>query len=71
MARYRNGYRMMWDKAGRYVRRLKYFPEVGSCDSNNQMKGVMPALPGECRLSGKQAATILEKCADHPDTKDS
>jgi hypothetical protein len=30
----------------------------------------MPALPGELMLTGKQAATILEKVADDPETRD-
>ena len=44
---------------------------MGTCDPRNQHKGVMPALPGELMVTGKQAATILEKVADDPETRDS
>ena len=70
MSRYRNGYKMMWEKAGRYVCRLPKFPKPGTCDSRNQHKGYMPALPGELKLTGKQAANILEKVADAEGTID-
>ena len=43
---------------------------MGTCDPRNQHKGVMPALPGELMVTGKQAATILEKVADDPETID-
>ena len=33
-------------------------------DPRNQHGGVMPALPGDFELSGKQAAIVLEKCAE-------
>ena len=68
--RYCNGYKMIWTKAGRYVRRLSHFPKPGSCDPRNQQGGYMPALPGDVRLTGKQAAAILEKCADADGTRE-
>ena len=69
LQRYRGGYRLMWKRAGRYCKRLRRFPPPNTCDVRNQMRGVMPALPGEFWIAGKAAATILEKCADHADTK--
>ena len=66
MARYRYGYRLIWSLsfAGAYASRLTNFNEPGTYDPKNQHGGAMPALPGDFSLSGKQAATLLEKCAD-------
>ena len=70
MHRYCNGYKMIWSKAGRYVRRLAHFPKPNTCDPLNQQGGYMPALPGEINLTGKQAAAILEKCAEAEGTRE-
>ena len=61
MRKYRQGYRKIWLYAGDYCRKLKHFPKPGTLGPN-QHAGVMPAMPGEFSLTGKQAATILEKC---------
>lgn len=66
MRRYRYGYNLIFGlpTSSDYVRKLKHLPAPGSCDLKNQHGGAMPALPGELQLSGKQGATILEKCAE-------
>ena len=56
MARYRYGFRLIWQIAAAYATRLKHFPEPDEYDSSNQHGGAMPALPGDFRLTGKQAA---------------
>ena len=61
MRKYRVGYRKIWLYAGNYCRKLKHFPKPDSLGPN-QHNGVMPSMPGEFRLTGKQAATMLEKC---------
>ena len=67
MKGYRAGYTIMFDRAPRYCRSLKRLPEPGSLPPN-QHDGFMPALPGRVHLSGKQASTILEKVAEHPES---
>ena len=67
MARYRYGYRLIWQFAASYAARLPNFKEPGEFDSTNQHAGNMPALPGDFTLSGKQAATLLEKCSEGKD----
>lgn len=68
MRGYRYGYRLLFELPGvrEYARSLKRLPLPNTCDKNNQHNGVMPAMPGELFLSGKQAATLLEKAADVP-----
>ena len=67
MKTYRTHYRLMWDNpwSGKYCRSLikKGFKPPGSYSKTNQHGGVMPALPGEFKLTGFQAAQILEKVA--------
>ena len=69
MRRYRYGYRLVFRLPGvrEYARSLKRLPLPDTCDKNNQHGGVMPAMPEECFLSGKQAATLLEKTAEVDD----
>ena len=69
MRRYRYGYRLIFrlPRAREYARNLRRLPLPETCDKLNQHGGVMPAMPGELYLSGKQAATILEKCASNED----
>jgi len=68
LTRYKGGYTLIFKKAGRYCRTLKRLPKPGTCDPDNHFQGYMPALPGDFHLSGPQAATILEKVADAPNT---
>ena len=65
MRRYRVSYKLMHTLAKKYTSGLKNFGPPGSFDERNQHGGVMPSLPGDVHLTGRQAATILEKCADH------
>ena len=69
MRGYRYGYRLLFRLPGvrEYARSLKRLPLPETCDKNNQHGGVMPAMPGELFISGKQAATLLEKAADVDD----
>lgn len=67
MKRYRTFFRYVFraDRAGPYLRRCcKGLPPPGSYAKRNQHGGVMPALPGDFQLSGRQAAIVLEKVAD-------
>lgn len=66
MKRYRRGYNTIWScpQAARYCRNLKHFPRPKTCNPHNQHGGVMPALPGEVTLSGKQAERIFEAVAE-------
>jgi hypothetical protein len=64
MARYRYGWRLIWDFAAAYACRLPNFKGPDEYDPKNQHGGCMPALPGDFQLTGKQAATLMEKCAE-------
>ena len=64
MARYRYGFRLVWRFADSYCSRLKSFRRPNCYDKTNQHGGAMPALPDDFSLTGKQAATILEKCSE-------
>ena len=71
MKRYRTFFRFVNrpDLAGPYIARCcKGLPPPGSYDKKNQHGGTMPSLPGDFQLSGRQAATILEKVADRRHT---
>ena len=63
-ARYRRGYRLVWERAGGYTRQLKNFGKPGTFDKHNHHRGVMPSLPGDFSLSGNQASIILEKVCE-------
>ena len=61
MAGYRYGFRMMWKGCPKFLKKIK-MKGVGEYDKRNQHGGEMYALPGDFRLTEKQAATILYKC---------
>ena len=58
MQRYRYGFRLIWRLAAYYCSRLNDFSAPETYDKTNQHGGVMPAMPGEFHLTGKQAATL-------------
>ena len=62
LARYRGGYRLIWKRAGGYVRQLKHFGKPGTFDKRNHHRGAMPSqrrgrpAPGASNLSVGGAA---------------
>ena len=60
---YRAGFNCAWKNAGNYMARIK-IPRPGEFDSKNQHGGRLWAVPHECKLTGIQAARILEHCWD-------
>ena len=61
MKAYRKGYNAAYRVCGKYMKRIGC-KEPGKFDQNNVHQGKLWALPVECRLTGKQAELILEKC---------
>ena len=61
MQQYRAGFKLMWRKARKYMKRIK-IKEPGQYEKTNAHKGKMWALPRECSLTGLQAATVIDTC---------
>ena len=61
MQGYRNGFRKWWQGCPRYLQSIK-MKRVGEYDKQNQHAGEMFALPGEFKLTSRQAGQVLYKC---------
>lgn len=68
MQSYRNGFNCMWRFASKVMKRFG-IPRPGQFRSTNAHGGRMWATKQECRLTGKQAATIIEACMDNQATQ--
>ena len=61
MQAYRCGYNVMWKHAAEYMEKKK-LPKPGTFEQTNHHGGKLWAMPNECKLTGLQAARIMEIC---------
>ena len=65
LGKYRTGYRKAWSvpNARRYMKSIGLL-KPGDYNPNNQQGGVMFSLPSECKITDKQAQTIMTHCIE-------
>ena len=61
MQSYRCGYTVMWSHAAAYMEKKK-LPRPGQFKKRNQHGGMLWATGNECKMTGPQAARVLELC---------
>ena len=65
MKRYRTHFKLIFSLEGQWIRRsCKGLRPPHEYDPQNQHGGVMPALPGDFRLSDRQAGKIMERVSE-------